>query len=129
VRKATSIFILAAGLLLAGIAWAAVTPNNGTFKGKTAQGYPVSITVKNSTVRVYKYRYQIGGCGSTTKTTGKIPVTNGKFKDSSSYYDANAGRYLTTVVTGAWGTAKSVKGTIKAATACGTKSIGYKASL
>lgn len=127
----TFVLVLAcAGLLaLPSVTSGAVTPNSGTFRGTTAQGYAVSLTVKGGAIKVLKFRYQVGGCGATVNVTGKIPVSGGKFRYSSSSYDPTAGRTLTTVVTGTFGTSNSIKGSIKASTACGSKSIGYKAKL
>lgn len=106
---------------------AAAAPQNGVFKGRTAQGKSFSLTVKGGVVRKLKYAFKIGGCGVETTTTGKIRVSGGKFRHSSSQFDPNALRSLTTVIEGRFTTPTSVKGAIKAETACGSKKIGFSA--
>ena len=137
-RRHTALVLVAAGLgVLAlsavgagasaptGVVSAA--PQNGLFKGSTAQGKPFSLKAKGGSVRKLKYKFQVGGCGVESTTTGKIPVSRGKFRHSSSQFDPNTLRSYETVVKGKFTTSTKVKGTINAGTPCGSKKIRYSA--
>lgn len=105
----------------------AAAPQNGVFEGSTAQGKPFSLKVKGGFVRKLKYKFNVGGCGIEATTTGKIPVSGGKFRTSSSQFDPNTLRSYETVIKGEFTTSTKVKGVINAGTPCGSKKIKYSA--